>query len=192
MMFVRLLSLGLAALALASCATPKPAAKPQGASLSKYPIAGTAYELDLKPGNYVGKVTAPLPKDMASYGIRMQTTSVYDLVDTRTGKVVGTAESAFTKANLTGGAVLSERRVEASADGRQILVQDDISVSFPSRRYILFEAKPDGTFTTTYLAPPNVTNPYGPTTKTFYTLPWIHLNDPDFATYPRFPTPFNR
>ncbi len=188
---IRVLSAGLAALLLASCATPP--TNQSGTTLSKYRIAGSPYELDLKPGNNVGKVTGTLPKDMAQYGIRMQTTSVYTLVDIRTGQTVGTAESAFTKTNLTGGALLSERRIETSPDGHQILVQDDVSTgSFPSRRYILFEQKPDGAFTTTYLAPPNVSNPYIVSLKNNYTLPWIHLNDPDFPNYPRFATPFNR
>ena len=189
---IRLLTFGFAALLLCSCATPKPATSGQGASLAKYRVVGTAYELDLKPGSFVGKVTGAVPKEMAQYGIRMQTTSVYSLVDARTGKVVGTAESAYTKSNLTAGVVLSERRVEASPDGRQILVQDDVSSSFPSRRYILFEQRPDGTFSTVYLAPPNVSNPYAVSLKNNYTLPWIHLNDPDFAGYPRFALPFNR
>lgn len=182
----------LTTLLLCSCATPKPAGSAQGTTLTKYRIAGTAYELDLKPGSFVGKVSGTLPRDMAQYGIRMQTTSVYSLVDTRAAQVVGTAESAYTKANLTAGVVLNERRVEVSPDGRQILVQDDVSSSFPSRRYILFEQKPDGAFSTVYLAPPNVSNPYAMSLKNNYTLPWIHLNDPDFATYPRFATPFNR
>ena len=115
-----------------------------------------------------------------------------DVIDLSAGKVVGQAESAIVKGNLANGIPRTERRVELSPDGKSILVQDDVSEAYPSRRYILFELKPDGTFETFYLAPPIVPIPEGQVSKVNYTLPWIHFNDPGFAYYPRFQVPFNR
>lgn len=130
---------------------------------------------------------------MDQYGMRAQTTSTYALVNTKTGKTVGTAESAFTKAFVApDGSLRHERKIEVSSDGRRILVQEDTTETYPTRRYIFFEQKGNGTFQTFYLAPPVDPIPEDQVIKYNYTLPWISFGDAGFSYYPKFEMPFNR
>lgn len=203
-----LLLAGLAALGFTSCATSGAPAKksPPGAAAKVPPgkkpapseliatrIAGGVYELQLRPGKLVGARGGDLPLSMDQYGMRAQTTSTYTLVNTKTGRTVGTAESALTKAFVApNGTLRTERRIEISPDGRRILVQEDTTETFPTRRYILFEQNGDGTFQTFYLAPPVDPIPEDQVIKYNYTLPWIRFGDAGFSYYPKFEMPFNR
>lgn len=201
--------------AFVSCATTGTTKKPAGASVKKEPpgakaspaagkkakpaelvatrIAGGEYELQLRSGKLVGSRGGDLPMAMDQYGMRMQTTSTYALVNPKTGKMVGTAESAITKSLVApDGSLRAERKIEVASDGRRILVQEDTTETFPTRRYILFEQKGDGTFQTFYLAPPVDPIPEDQVIKYNYTLPWIHFGDAGFSYYPKFEMPFNR
>ncbi|CAN5709479.1 hypothetical protein BH09VER1_BH09VER1_44140 [soil metagenome] len=204
---------------LAACATTQPAAKktpaattnkkapppPAATTPKKAPpakptlppgviatkVSGTPYELQLKPGNPAPHHGGELPMSMEQYGTRAGTSSAYTLVNTQTGKTVGQAESAITKGHISRGAITSDRKIEVASDGR-ILVQEDTTESFPTRRYILFAPKSSGTFQTYYLAPPVTPIPEYEIEKYNYTLPWIHFNDPGFSYYSKFDIPFNR
>ncbi len=176
------------ACALCSCAPRLPVNRPLPAIETYLRVGQSPYELDLAAGQRVMD-GAELPKAMQKYGTRARTTSVYSLVDTRSGSVVGRAESALTSYN---GRISGSRKMEISPDGGSILIEEEVSDASPSGRYILFLRRGEGTFATWYLAPPYRMLPKNEVYEFDYALPVIHLTDPAFATYPRFSVPFNR
>jgi len=124
------------------------------------------------------------------YGDRDQTSSRYTLFSREKHAVVGTAESAIVVSDISAGVFRGVRTVETSADGSQILLNEEVSDASPMTRYILFKRQVDGAYKTVYLAPPEIKDP---TIMEFgFYLPRIHLRDKGFDAIPELDVPFTR
>ncbi len=77
----------------------------------------------------------------------------YELRTAYGGKLLATAQSAFSLEKSGGGEISGSQHVLVAQDASAVCVVDNVSDASPSTRYILFRRKHDGTFSTSYLHP---------------------------------------